>query len=555
MATKWYDAKGPQSVWSLQDVVLDQIGIILEARAAAELQFLEKVKQELVKLDSALDSLLHPMRVTKGKLSSEPHPLTDVWQGTFIGQFISQFSNIIQAEFALSREEYDRLRQEMETFRQGAQAIRTSRPAPGDVEQVEQALITAVRRCENSKEVYDKRCQEFQNANAKPKSRLGSLKNLRHGRNASNASLLSMDEPGVNTADHDYRKAVVVANTLRDQRVSIYQSGYPTLQNSTEQTLELAKSALLVHASLTTERSSARMQRYETVVDKLMLWKPQHDAAQICSFIQYEQNSMPPEIFRQDAVMGWMRRVVFCVPLSYLPTGNDGVPRILEQCFGVCLKILESCNWDEQEAGHFAATPKLSASRFEQVIVAVEREESELAVAVRSIPEALGLMNYLFFSLPRPLLQLNSSVASDPDLCRTWWESSKDRRKVAELFKPDTLDKSSERTLRFLLEQISKILPHATNLHIVDIAMTWAKPLFQSPRPSNAEITALCVLFRQALLLHRHLYDERWLGLWNRYSRRVDTPPLTPLRSPVSSNHTAVVRSPHSRQNTLTNKI
>ncbi|CAG8746256.1 5676_t:CDS:2, partial [Acaulospora colombiana] len=134
------------------------------------------------------------------------------------------------------------------------------------------------------------------------------------------------------------------------------------------------------------------------------------------------------------------------------------------------------------------------------------------------------------------------------------WESSKDKRKVAELFKPDTLDKASERTLRFLLEQISKILPHATNLHIVDIAMTWAKPLFQSPRPSNAEITALCVLFRQALLLHRHLYDERWTGLWNRYSRRGDTPPMTP-RSPVSSHHTAVVRSPHSRQNTLTNKI
>jgi hypothetical protein len=68
-------------------------------------------------------------------------------------------------------------------------------------------------------------------------------------------------------ADHDYRKAVVVANTLRDQRVSLYQSGYPvseaqlpkfqtntskTLHNSTEQTLELVKSALLVHASLTT---------------------------------------------------------------------------------------------------------------------------------------------------------------------------------------------------------------------------------------------------------------------------------------------------------------
>jgi hypothetical protein len=75
---------------------------------------------------------------------------------------------------------------------------------------------------------------------------------------------------------------------------------------------------------------------------------------------------MPPEILRQDAVMGWMRRVVFCVPISYLPTSNDGVPRILEQCFGVCLKILEGCNWDEQEAGHFAAvcTPIYSLFKF-----------------------------------------------------------------------------------------------------------------------------------------------------------------------------------------------
>jgi hypothetical protein len=56
------------------------------------------------------------------------------------------------------------------------------------------------------------------------------------------------------------------------------------------------------------------------------------------------------------------------------------------------------------------------------------------------------------------------------------------------LFRADTLDKTSERTLKFLLEQVARILPHATNLHIVDIAMAWARPLFQSPRPTNAEV-------------------------------------------------------------------
>jgi hypothetical protein len=68
------------------------------------------------------------------------------------------------------------------------------------------------------------------------------------------------------------------------------------------------------------------------------------------------------------------------------------------------------------------------------------------------------------------------------------WESSRDKRKVAELFRADTLDKTNERTLRFLLEQVARILPHARNLHIVDIAIAWARPLFQNPRPSNAEV-------------------------------------------------------------------
>lgn len=35
MAIKWSDARGPQSVWELQDTVLDHIGSILEARCVA----------------------------------------------------------------------------------------------------------------------------------------------------------------------------------------------------------------------------------------------------------------------------------------------------------------------------------------------------------------------------------------------------------------------------------------------------------------------------------------------------------------------------------------
>ncbi|KIM26953.1 hypothetical protein M408DRAFT_175548 [Serendipita vermifera MAFF 305830] len=541
MALKWHEAKGPQAIWNLQDTVLDQIGVILEARASAEFQFLEKVKQELVALNSGIDALLYPTRVVKGTLSSEPSPLAEAWKGTFIGNFISQFGSLVQAEFSAGQEEYERIKLELENFRSGAQAIRNSRPPPGDVEQIEQSYLTAVRRCENSKEVYEKRCKEFQQGNTKSKSRLGSLKNIKqHSRNASTSSLLSMDDPGINTADSDYRKNIVVANTLREQRVLLYKEGYPTLQPSMEQTLELVKSALLVHSSLTTERYSARAARYEKVVEKLMTWQPAlYDVPQLCSYIKEEQDLVPPELYRHDAAMGWMKRVIFCIPMSYLACNREGVPKILGEAFKICTKVLEQSNWDEQEAAHFATTPKLSASRFEDVIVTVEREDSDLTKTVRNIPEALGLMNYLFFSLPRPLLQLQASLAADPDLCRSWWESSRDQRKVSELFKADTLDKTSERTLKFLLEQIARILPHATNLHIVDVAMAWARPLFQSPRPTNAEITALCVLFRQALLLHRHDHDQRWLALWSSSVYRSGTITQPPSRKTTISRSAA----------------
>ncbi|KAG8833977.1 hypothetical protein FRC17_009759, partial [Serendipita sp. 399] len=444
MAAKWDTTFGPQSIWGLQDNVLDHIENILEARVAAEYHFLEKIGQEygssssqehpvsinhkhrLTAITSSLESLLCPTRIVKGKLESEPNPLADLWRSTFVGQFMSQFVSLIEdgqqqflsrlcslmslkmAEFTSGKSLYERSRQELETFRMSAQvgpdgachshakdfqAIKKSRPVTADVDQLQQSLVTAVRRCENAREIYESRCKEFQVVHTKPKSRLGSLKSSKHTKSASTSSLLSMDDPGVNTADHDYRKAIVVANALREQRISIYRSGYPTLQNSTERTLELVKAALVVHASLETERSSSRTQRYEAVVDKLMLWKPVKDATELCSFIPVEQGLEPPEIFRHDSVFGWMKRVVFCVPISYLPCNHQGVPRILEQCFGLCSRILQKSNWDEQEAAHFAATPKLSASRFEEVIISVERDESELPLIVRSIPEALGLMN------------------------------------------------------------------------------------------------------------------------------------------------------------------
>ncbi|KAG9056729.1 hypothetical protein FS842_009821 [Serendipita sp. 407] len=159
MATNWQGAFGPQSVWGLQDNVLDHIENILEARVAAEYHFLEKIGQELTSINSSLDALLHPTRVVKGKLESEPNPLAELWRSTFVGQFISQFVSLIEDEFTSGKSLYERLRQELETFRTGAQAIKNSRPITADVDQLEQSLVTAVRRCENAREIYASRCK------------------------------------------------------------------------------------------------------------------------------------------------------------------------------------------------------------------------------------------------------------------------------------------------------------------------------------------------------------------------------------------------------------
>ncbi|KAG8858909.1 hypothetical protein FRB91_009041 [Serendipita sp. 411] len=174
MATNWQGAFGPQSVWGLQDNVLDHIENILEARVAAEYHFLEKIGQELTSINSSLDALLHPTRVVKGKLESEPNPLAELWRSTFVGQFISQFVSLIEDEFTSGKSLYERLRQELETFRTGAQvdptglyhfdakysqAIKNSRPITADVDQLEQSLVTAVRRCDNAREIYASRCK------------------------------------------------------------------------------------------------------------------------------------------------------------------------------------------------------------------------------------------------------------------------------------------------------------------------------------------------------------------------------------------------------------
>ncbi|KAG8776617.1 hypothetical protein FRC16_004474 [Serendipita sp. 398] len=177
MATNWQGAFGPQSVWGLQDNVLDHIENILEARVAAEYHFLEKIGQELTSINSSLDALLHPTRVVKGKLESEPNPLAELWRSTFVGQFISQFVSLIEdgqrhllyqlyslilfilLEFTSGKSLYERLRQELETFRTGAQAIKNSRPITADVDQLEQSLVTAVRRCDNAREIYASRCK------------------------------------------------------------------------------------------------------------------------------------------------------------------------------------------------------------------------------------------------------------------------------------------------------------------------------------------------------------------------------------------------------------
>lgn len=85
-----------------------------------------------------------------------------------------------------------------------------------------------------------------------------------------------------------------------------------------------------------------------------MTWQPALDVNQLCSYVQEEQDLTPPALYRHDATLGWMKSVIFCVPLTYLPCNREGVPKILEDSFKICKKVLEQSNWDETEAANFA---------------------------------------------------------------------------------------------------------------------------------------------------------------------------------------------------------
>lgn len=81
-----------------------------------------------------------------------------------------------------------------------------------------------------------------------------------------------------------------------------------------------------------------------------------------------------------------------------------------------------------------------------------------------------------------------ASPLSDPSI---GWQDPSDSRPIELLFKSGSMDVLSERILKYLLEEISNILHAAMDLHIVDVAMTWARPFFQKPQPGNAEVRRL----------------------------------------------------------------
>ena len=87
----------------------------------------------------------------------------------------------------------------------------------------------------------------------------------------------------------------------------------------------------------------------------------------------------------------------------------------------------------------------------------------------------------IFILIP-PFCSLTSS---------TGWQDSNDSRPIDLLFKLGSMDVLSERILKYLLEEISNILHAAMDLHIVDVALTWARPFFQKSQPGNAEVRFL----------------------------------------------------------------
>jgi len=244
---------------------------------------------------------------------------------------------------------------------------------------------------------------------------------------------------------------------------------------------------------------------------------------------------------RHDFALGSMKRTVFSVPFSHLQSGPDSVPDIVRICIKRCIKVLERGQWDATEVSKFATVPKMSTARFEDVIVGIEQKD-DMITAVDTVEEALGVLNYLFFSLPFPFLRLNETVIANPEGIKTWWQDPSDSRPIELLFKSGSMDVLSERILKYLLEEISNILHAAMDLHIVDVAMTWARPFFQKPQPGNAEIMAMSVLFRRALMMSKS--DPRWIAMWSPQATAVA---LRSRGTGLRYNASTIVSHSHSR--------
>ena len=157
---------------------------------------------------------------------------------------------------------------------------------------------------------------------------------------------------------------------------------------------------------------------------------------------------------------------------------------------------------------------------------------------------------YIFIFIP-PVCSLTSS---------TGWQDSNDSRPIDLLFKLGSMDVLSERVLKYLLEEISNILHAAMDLHIVDVALTWARPFFQKPQPSNAEVRflylrsqiytnkcsrqtmAMSVLFRRALMMSKN--DPRWMAMW---SPQATTAAHRAHRTGLRHNSSSTLPHSHSR--------
>lgn len=79
-----------------------------------------------------------------------------------------------------------------------------------------------------------------------------------------------------------------------------------------------------------------------------------NDIASVSYFASHEQGLEPSPTLRHDNITGFMSRVVFCVPISYVSRSINGSPWIISQSFNLCDRLLEQSQWDEQAVAHFA---------------------------------------------------------------------------------------------------------------------------------------------------------------------------------------------------------